>query len=154
MLIFITNVLKRYRSIIVMSKKNILFNEFNVFKNILNALLEIDGEEIEDCDFKHIINDFSSRDRVIFINLYKVNKALQIFDVVTKWSIPIDKAIRLYDFVEGIFPIKAVIKQLSSIPIKNSWDQENQMLLNYKFKEFQKNLLKSYRCMRKRFKCL
>ena len=142
MLIFITNALKEISIYNCYAKKDIFFDEFKMFNGILNTLTEINKEELKNCDFKNIIDNFSTRDREIFMSLYQINEALQVFDVVIRWDIPVNWAIELYNFVEEVFPIKAVVNQLSTIPIKNSWDQENQMLLNYKFKEFQKKLIK------------
>ena len=143
MLIFITNMLKAILIYNCYSKPEIFFVEFKTFNNILNTVVELDKISLNADVFDETIDNLANGKNVDFMRLYKIPKALDIFDIVTRWNIQTIKAINLYKFVEEIFHIKSIINHLSSIPVKTHWDFENLMLLNYKFKEFHKNLVKT-----------
>ena len=143
MLIFLTNMLKAILIYNCYSKTEIFFVEFKTFNDILNTIFEMELTSSNINDFGETIENLANDKKAVFMRLYKIPKALDIFDIVIRWNIQTLKAINLYNFVEEIFHINSIIKHLSSIPVKTYWDFENLMLLNYKFKEFQKKLVKT-----------
>lgn len=143
LLIFMTNVLKSILIYNCYSKQEIFFYEFETFKKVLDKILEMSRSEVVSNIFNNVISHFPDDIRKSYMRLFKVDEALNIFDIVIRWNIQTIKAINLYNFVEEIFHVKSIINHLSSIPVKTYWDFENLMLLNYKFKEFQKKLVKT-----------
>ena len=143
MLIFLTNMLKAILIYNCYSKTEIFFVEFKTFNDILNTIFEMELTSSNTNDFGETIENLANDKKAVFMRLYKIPKALDIFDIVIRWNIQTLKAINLYNFVEEIFHINSIIEHLSSIPVKTYWDFENLMLLNYKFKEFQKKLVKT-----------
>jgi glutamate dehydrogenase len=141
-LIFMTEALKSILLYNIYSKKEVFFDEFNKFKNVLDILIESPNNVEEINKNQESISYLPIELKRDFMYLFKVNEALDIFDIIIKSPIQISSAIQLYDFVETLFQTQKILNHLSYMPVKTHWDFENLMLLNFKFKEFHKELVK------------
>jgi glutamate dehydrogenase len=142
LLIFLTDVLKCILIYNSYSKREVFFNEFKTFEKVLEAVSVTSKDDLNANIYNNIISHFPADIKKSFMSLFKVNEALDIFDIVVRFNIHINTAIKLYNVVEELFHMKNCLQCLSNIPVKSHWDFENLMLLNYKFKEFHKNLVK------------